>query len=84
MKWGGDAYPFNYTGKVLVSIPDYLKLMKIEFARVRKLSIQSQWVINRTESGTIYADESIQKLKKCGEKTTTRLGTIGIKVVSDL
>ena len=81
---GRRCFPFNYTGKVLISIPDYNKLMKIEFARVRRLTAQSKWVVNAMEPGVIYTDESVMKLKSVGKKTNDKLNSMGIKIVSDL
>lgn len=77
--------PFDYSGKILLSIKDYKARQEAEMARVKTLSDQKGvWVIDPREEGMIYRDDDLTILKGCGEKTKEKLHIYSIKCVGDL
>ena len=76
---------FDYTSKVLISLLDYKKMKLIEISRVKRCtSASTKWIEKTREEGRVYANENVIKLKKCGNKTSKRLATVGIVTVADL
>ena len=76
---------FDYTSKTLISITDYKKMVASEIARVRKCpSTSKKWIEKRREDEKVYACEKVDRLKKCGNVTKKKLGTIGIVTVRDM
>ena len=76
---------FDYTSKVIISLNDYEKMKAIEIRRVRTCSPNStKWITKIREPGMIYANESVDRLKKCGTQSKKKLVTVGINTVRDL
>ena len=82
---GRRCVPFDYTGKVIISIPDYEKGVASEIARVKKLSANSRfWVSYPREKGKLYEDDLLRKLNKCGSVSEAKLNVIGLMNVGDV
>ena len=63
---GIKARSFDYSGRVLVSINDYARLIKQEIQRVRGLKGKgAPWYENKRNKDDIWESEPVSKLKGC-------------------
>ena len=83
---GKRCHPYDYTSKVMISIEDYKRLMKVEFNRVRSLKgTNGYWYQSfRDPNIQYYQNDPVSKLKGVGKKTAELLEGIGLKTVGDL
>jgi hypothetical protein len=83
---GRTAIPFDYSGKIILSILDYEKRKKTEIERVRTgLKDGGAWVVDPSVPGSIYSVDSIKELAHIGGVTVTKLKEgFNIKTVGDL
>jgi predicted flap endonuclease-1-like 5' DNA nuclease len=78
---GRRCKPFDYTGKTLLTIPDFNKRIKDEIARVKALAHgeTSGWVVYEQGSQEkLYKDDSVLEMKRCGRVTTSKLHEAGV------
>lgn len=68
--FGRRCHSVVYSGKTIVSIKDYNKRIAVEIQRVKQLTGKGPgyWVMNPRPPGVLYADDSLEILKGCGEK----------------
>jgi len=83
---GKRCAPFDYTSKVIVSVDDYHKLMKIEFQRVKSLKGNNgYWILSTRDPNIIhYQNDPVSNIKGVGKKTKELLEEVGIKTVGDV
>ena len=83
---GRRCHPFDYTSKVMIGIPDYKRLMKVEFQRVKSLKGTNGYWYESARDPTIlyYRNDPVKMLKGVGKKAVEMLESIGIKSVGDL
>jgi hypothetical protein len=73
-KKGRTAVPFDYSGKIILSILDYDKHKKTKIERVRTgLKDSGAWVVNMSVQGSIYPVDLIKELAHIGGITVTKL-----------
>jgi hypothetical protein len=85
-KKGRTAVPFDYSGKIILSILDYDKHKKTEIEHVQTgLKDGGAWVVNTLVPGSIYSVDSIKELTHIGGVTVTKLEEgFNIKTVGNL
>ena len=83
---GRRCHPFDYTSKVMISIDDYDRLLKIEINRVKSLQGRNgYWVqCSRNKDIKYYSDDPVTLLKGVGKKASQKLQEIGIKTIGEL
>ena len=83
---GVRCHPFDYSGKVIIGFDDYQKMMDLEIRRVKSLSSERLgfWVESGREPDKLYREDSVIKLKQCGNAAAKKLETVGITKVGDL
>ena len=83
---GRRCCPFDYTSKVMIGIPDYERLKKVEFQRIKSLKgTNGYWYESSRDPAILYyQNDPIKMLKGVGKKTAEMLESIGIKTVGDL
>jgi len=83
---GKRCFPYDYTSKVMISMDDYKRLMKVEYNRVRSLKGSNGYWLESFRDPNIlyYQNDPVNKLKGVGKKTAERLECIGMKTVGDL
>ena len=59
---------FDYTGKNIVTIDAYKKVIRNEFARIRKLTLSSLTWVEKIKTCKVWICESVGKLKGIGNK----------------
>ena len=76
---------FDYSGKTILSIDDFEKVMRQEFARVRQLSDRTKlWITSNRDPQDLFMDDKLCILDKVGKKTEAKLNEAGIRNVGDL
>jgi hypothetical protein len=71
---GRTAKPFNHSGKIILSVPDYEKRKKTEIERVKtRLKEGGAWVVDPSVKGSICSADSIRALERIGGVTVTKL-----------
>jgi hypothetical protein len=66
--------PFDYSGNIILSIPDYEKRKKPKIEQVRTgLKDGGAWVVDSSVKGSIYSVDSILALDHIGGVTVTKL-----------
>jgi len=83
---GRRCQPFDYTSKVMIGIPDYNRLMKVEFQRIKSLKGTNGYWYESSRDPLIlyYQSDPTKMLKGVGKKSAEMLESIGIKTVGDL
>ena len=77
--------PFDYSGKVLISLQDYEQKKQNEFRRIRSLSTRSPiWYVRRQEDGSLYENDPVDKLSGIGNKAKKSMEAKGVKTLGDL
>ena len=68
---GRRCKPFDYTSKVIIGIPDYKQLMKVEFQRIMALKGTNGYCYESSRDSAIlyYQSDPIKMLKGVGKKT---------------
>ena len=68
---GRRAQPYNYTGKTLLTIPDYEKRIQDEIQRVKstKHGESGGWVVQQEGSSKVYIDDPLTSIAGVGKKT---------------
>ena len=77
---GKKCAPYDYTSKVIMSVDDYRKVMKVEFQRVKSLEGNSDyWVTSTWDPNIIhYQNDPVGKI------TAGLLEQVRVKTVGDL
>jgi hypothetical protein len=71
---GLTAVPFDYSGNIILSIPDYEKQKRTEIEQVRTgLKDGGAWVVHASVQGSIYSVDPISALDHIGGVTVTNL-----------
>jgi hypothetical protein len=79
------AKPFEYSDKIILSIPDYKKLMDTEKALVNILKQEgSDWFNDNWAPRAIYKEGPPKFLKILGKVTEEKLMALGIKSVGNI
>ena len=83
---GRRAMPFDYSGKVVLSIKDWNKKEKEEILRVKNLQGNAlPWVeTQHEEAGMFHGNDRVTKIQNIGKKTAERLATINALTVRQL
>jgi len=76
--------PFDYSGKVIVTIKDYQKHMDAEISRVKKLTKRSEWKYDPRPANAIFMDDSMDVINGIGAKTVEKLKGINILTVGQM
>jgi hypothetical protein len=69
---GRTAKLFDYSGKIILSIPDYEKRTEIERVKTG-LKEGGAWVVDPSIKGSIYSADSIRALERIGGVAVTKL-----------
>jgi hypothetical protein len=75
---------FCYSGKVVLSIKDYMDKEKMELKRIKTLKGNNFWVVDRRQKGEFYLDDKVSIIPGIGLKTQERLEAHGISTVQAL
>jgi len=79
---GKTAEPYCYSGKIFLSIKDYVIWQRVEMICVRGLTNRrGVWVIDPRPEGSIFQNDPTSILKKCGPLTQEKLTSQGINDV---
>jgi hypothetical protein len=83
---GRRAVPFDFSGKVVLSMKDWSKKEKEETLRVKNPQGNAlPWVeIQHEEAGTFYENDHVAKIQNVGKKPAERLATIDVLTVRQL
>ena len=82
---GRRCEPYDYSGKLLLSLTDYENKMSAEFRRVKSLSNRvGYWVQGTREEDKLYLDDLLSKLKKVGKVTSKKMSDNGFICVADM
>ena len=68
--------PFDYSGRVIVYIPDYRTKINQEIRRVKNLSAKSKWCERRIDK--IFQDNKVDKLNSIATRTMKQLNEAGV------
>eukprot|EP00957_Ditylum_brightwellii_P016432 1235563-Ditylum_brightwellii.AAC.1 len=72
--------PFVYTKKKVVSHKDWKEAVHMEMLRVRRGGRENKWVKKgEQESGKIWEEDYVSKMKGVSKKTKQKLVRAGIK-----
>jgi hypothetical protein len=78
---------FCYSGKVVLSIKDYMDKQKVELKRFKALKGNNFWVVDRRQKGDFYLDDKVSIIPGIGLKIQERLegqGIFTVRVLSAL
>ena len=66
---GRRAKPFDYSGKVILSLKDYEARIEKEIKRVKDLASGGEWIEKRRKKGELWANDTVDKITGVGEKS---------------
>ena len=83
---GRRCHPYDYSSKVMISIDDYKKMMKLEFQRVKSLKARNGYWLSSERDKNIkyYNNDPVIMLRGVGKKASQQLKEIGIKTVGEI
>ena len=82
---GKRCYPYDYTGKLILSPSDWDSKEVEEFIRVRELPNPGPWVkISKSLNGEIYWDDDVKVIAGIGKKKAKYLRDESVFTVKDL
>lgn len=78
--------PFDYSGKIVLTIKDYNHKIDCEIDRIRKLKggKQAGWIVTMREEGRLYSNDPLTALNGVGPATIKKFAEFDIKEVEDL
>ena len=77
--------PYDYTGKMILTMPKFEKMIQEEIKRVKNLPRDSKgWNSNQRAANALYRDDPVTKVNRLGTVSAGLLEPHGISVVSDL
>jgi len=77
--------PFDYSGKVVLTIKDYNAKMDAEMGRIRKLTggKGAGWIVSERDEDELYCDDPLSAIGGIGIKTLEKLAEFDVKTIAD-